>query len=207
MSVSTGLLLSNYPDSTVRLVLLNSSHDLALLFREAQIKGSSIENASTEISGFGVYINSATPTKAVLFADSPKNINDDIRLNAAGFKIGDGLFDTAYSPEDFVRNSLTLKDRYSYKKLCVASSTASENSPVSKQFLCNTVNTIPITSITVSFIRPSQQAHIYVNGTTTNDFDEACIELYSPKSPSEGHVRSVRILRPGVVSTTAKACD
>lgn len=207
MSVSTGLLFSNYPDSTIRLTLLNASHDLALLFREAQIKGSSIENSNTTISGFGIYINSATSSRAILFADSPNNINNDIRTNSAGFAIGDGLYNPAYSPEDTISSALTLKDGYSFKKLCVASSTATENYPTPHPFLCNSVNNDSIKSLTISFIRPSQAAHIYVNNNSLNDFAEACVELYSPKSPKEGHIRSVHILRPGVISTLAKTCD
>lgn len=208
MSVSTGLLLSNYPDSTIRLTLLNSTHDLALLTREAQIRGSAVDSASASIGGYGIFIDSATATKSILFSDSINNINSIIVKNNAGLAIGDGLFDRGYSPSDTIKKTLTLNDRFTYKKLCVASSTASEYiTDPTKPFLCYSVNTVPIRTLTISFTRPSQVAHMYVNNDILNDFSAACVELYSPKSPIPGHTRSVRILHSGVITTSTKTCD
>lgn len=208
MSVSTALLLSNYPDSTIRLTLLNSTHDLALLIREAQIRGSAVDSADATVGGYGVFINSATATKSILFSDSIDNVDAIIVKNSAGLAIGDGLFDRAYSPDDTLKRTLTLKDRFTYEKLCVASSTASEYiTDPTKPFLCDTVNTVPITTLTVSFTRPSQVAHMYINNNIQNDFSAACVELYSPKSPSPGHTRSVRILHSGVITTSTKTCN
>lgn len=209
MSVSTALLLSNYPDSTVRLNLLNYSHNYALLVREAQIRGSSVDSASTTIGGYGVFITTATSGQAALFTDSATDLNDVvIKKNSAGLPIGDGVFNQVYSPNDTIKSVLKLNDGFSFKKLCVSSSTATENVPtVIHPFLCHTVNGSSTRNITISFNRPSQAAHIYLNNETANDYTSACIELYSPKSPIPGHIRSVRVFRAGVITTTATTCD
>ncbi len=207
MSVSTGLLLSNYPDSTIRLTLLNDTHNLALLFREAQIRGSAVDSASTTVGGYGVFLDRATTTKSILFSDSAHNIDNIITKNSAGLAIGDGIYNKGYSPEDMLKDTITLKDGFTYKKLCVASSTAAEYIATPKQFLCNSINGEPISTLTVSFTRPSQVAHMYVNNNVDNDFSAACVELYSPRSPNAGHTRSVRILHSGVITTSTKTCD
>lgn len=207
MSVSTAMLLANYPDSTIRLTLLNNSHNFALLVREAQIRGSAVDSATTTIGGYGILVDKATSSQAILFSDSVDNIANDIRKNSAGLAIGDGVFDKVYSPDDTQKDILTFKDKYIFKKLCVASTTALEYIATPSPFLCASVNTIPINTITISFTRPSQIAHIYVNNLKDNDYLGACIELYSPQSPKPGHVRSVQVLHSGVITTTTKPCN
>ena len=81
MSVSTAMLLANYPDSTIRLTLLNNSHNFALLVREAQIRGSAVDSATTTIGGYGILVDKATSSQAILFSDSVDNIANDIRKN------------------------------------------------------------------------------------------------------------------------------
>ena len=208
MSVSTALLLANYPDSTIRLNLLNYTHNYALLIREAQVRGSSVDYSASTVGGYGVYINSATSGQAILFSDGALDVNGLVfKRNSAGLPIGDGVYDKVFSPSDYVKDTLKLNDGFSFKKLCVASSTASENTPTPKDFLCTKVNGVLTKSITISFARPSQAAHIYLNNDTSSDYTSACIELYSPKSPTPGHVRSVRVFRAGVVTTSQVACD
>jgi prepilin-type N-terminal cleavage/methylation domain-containing protein len=208
MSVSTGLLLSNYPDSTVRLTLLNNNHTFALLLREAQLRGGAVDSASTAIGGYGVFIDkSVKPGQAKLFSDSADNINNIVTTNSSGLAVGDGVYNTTLSPDDTVKDTLKFKDGFTFQKLCVASSTATENIPTPKPYLCDTINGVPILTLDISFMRPSQIAHIFVNGTSSNDFPSACIELYSPKSPIPGHVRSVQVLHAGVITTSSKACD
>jgi len=203
MSISTGLLLANYPDSTLRLTLLNNTHAFSLFLREAQIKGSAFDSTG-DAGGYGVFIDSATPKEAILFSDSYTGVN---LQNASGFDIGDGLYNTSISP-DKTKKTLEFKEGFTFKKLCVASSTATEMSnPPSRNFLCSKVNGETINNLTVSFSRPSQTAHIYINKNSLNDFNSACVQLYSPKSPIEGHIRSVEIYSSGVITTSILKCD
>lgn len=205
MSVSTALLLANYPDSTVRIELLNNVHKFALLIREAQIRGSAVDSANESIGGYGVFIDSATSSQAVLFADG---VGDKSLKNSSGFTIGNGIYDQ--NATDTLKSTLKLKEGFTFKKLCVASSTAT--GPVStKGYLCREItngdNSSKIKTLTISFIRPSQTAHIYVNGSTLEDFSEACIQIYSLKTPTAGHVRSIQVYHAGVITTTATACE
>lgn len=202
MTVATGLLLANYPDSTVRLTLLNSTHNLALLIREAQIRGSAVDTASSTLGGYGVFIDSATSSQSILFGDATAGLG---LTNSAGFSIGDGLYN-ANNSQDVIKNILKLNSGFTFKKLCVGSSTA----PIGIApygFLCDTTNIPPVRSLTISFARPSQTAHIYMNNSTTTDFTSACIQLYSLKTPEVGHIRSVWVFHSGVVTTTTSPCN
>lgn len=200
MSIATVLLLANYPDSTLRINLLNSTHTLALQLREAQIRGSAVDSASGVAGGYGVFISLATPSQSAMFGDSIEGVT---LKNNAGFPIGDGVYNTAVSPTDTIKGTFVLKERFSFGKLCVASTTYSDPN----KYFCNTSYVSPIQSLTIAFIRPSQTAHIYINGTTTVDFPKACIQLFSPKTPNAGHVRSVQVFHSGVITTTATACN
>jgi prepilin-type N-terminal cleavage/methylation domain-containing protein len=203
MAVSTGLLLANYPNSIIKLTLLNNTHSSALLVREAQIRGSAIDSASTTVGGYGVFVDKTYPSKAILFSDNVEGV--DV-TNNAGFHIGDGLYNDVVSP-DVAKDTLQFKEGYYFKKLCVASSTAAEYLLNPQPFLCNTVNGTAINTMTISFNRPSQVAHIYINGNNSNDFTSACLQLYSPKSPEVGHVRALQILHSGVITTKVTSCD
>jgi prepilin-type N-terminal cleavage/methylation domain-containing protein len=202
MSISTGLLLANYPNSTTRIELLNDVHTFALLVREAQLRGSAVDSSANLIGGYGLFVNSATTSQSLFFADG---VGDGTVKNSSGLSIGDGLYDTA---SDTVKSIQKLKDGFSFKKLCVASSTATGPKP--KGFLCSRVNLTDaqnIKNLTISFTRPSNTAHIYVNGESQNDFDAACVQIYSLRTPEEGHVRSVLVYHSGIVTTTATACE
>lgn len=206
MSIATVLLLANYPDSTVRLNLLNNTHSLALQIREAQIRGSAVDSASSTAGGYGVFINSATSTQSILFSDSFSGL--DIK-NQAGLDIGDGLYKTSISPDKIV-STLKLKNTFTFKKLCVSSSTISNPILMAKaphSFYCGSDYPYPISSLTISFMRPSQIAHIYINNSTTTDFASACIQIYSLKTPSPGHIRSVQVFHSGIITTTVTSCN
>lgn len=203
MMVSTGLLLANYPDSTVRIRLLNNTHKTALLIREAQIRGSAIDSDGSTIGGYGFFINLATPTQAIIFSDS---INGVDYTNQAGFRVGDGLYDKSISTTDSIKNTMNLDVGFIFKKICVGSSTANI-SVAPHGFLCN-INNIPnINTLTVSFTRPSQKAYIYINGDRNIEFSSACVQIYSPKTPNVGHVRSIQIYNSGMTTTNVLSCD
>lgn len=200
--VMTGILLENYPESSIRITLLNNTHTLALLLREAQVRGSAVDSSNYVIGGYGLLIDSATSSQAILFGDSVSGLN---LKNSAGFSIGDGLYDKSVSP-DTVKEIFAMKRDFSFKKLCVASSTASLlDAP--RGYLCNATSTPEIKSLTISFSRPSQNAHIYINNSTSTDYTSACVQLYSSESPASGHVRSVLVYHSGMVMTSASSCD
>lgn len=212
MSVSTSLLLANYPDSTIRLTLLNNTHTTSLLIREAQIRGSAIDSGGNDVGGYGVFFNSVTPSKVILFNDNTKDLTGFSlgKKNTAGFDIGDGLYNTNVSLDD-IKSTIQFKDGFTFKKLCVGSSTA-PYAIAPYGYICNGNNLgidgiSSINSLTISFVRPNQTAHIYINNSTENDFPSACIQLYSPKSPETGHIRSVEVYHSGMIATRVLPCS
>jgi prepilin-type N-terminal cleavage/methylation domain-containing protein len=202
MSVSTGLLLANYPESTLRITLLNNTHSFALLVREAQIRGSAVDSVNNTIGGYGVVASLETPLKVEMFSDSVVGLG---LVNSSGLSIGDGVYDSGVAP-DQIKNTLNFKEGFPVKKICIASSTALY-ALAPYGFLCNEDNDPPITSITISYMRPSQEAHIYVNNSTSTDYDAACIQMYSPKSPEAGNIRSMVVYHSGIISTSVNPCN
>ena len=203
MAVATSLLLANYPDSTLRIRLLNNTHNLALFILEAQRRGSAIDTTDDTIGGYGVLMSLTTtantsPNKMALFSDSTGGV--DIR-NGAGIQIGDSVYDITQSPNDKIKSTLEFEDGFPIKKLCVVDVGAPSG------FLCNDNNVPVINTLTVSFSRPSQVAHIYINNSTSTDYMGACIQPYSPKTPASGHVRSVIVYHSGMVTTRMEPCD
>lgn len=200
MVIMTAVLLGKYPEATMKITLANANSALVLLVHEAQQRGSSVDSMNNSLGGYGIYFNRATPADVILFGD---RINAST-LNVQGLPIGNGLYDTG--PINEAKSSTHLQSKYSYEKLCVGSTTA----PLSQApngFLCNATSSPVINTLTVSFSRPSQVAHIYINNSTTTDFASACIQLYSPKSPEAGHIRSLKVYHSGMVITARTSCD
>ncbi len=141
-----------------------------------------------------------------VYVDKGATANDETSSseikNSAGFSIGDGLFTSNQLTGDEEKDVITLKDGFTFKKLCVADNGGS--------LMCGFVDgvpNIPIETLTISFIRPSQTAHIYINNDTVKEYSNACIELNSFKAPTFGHIRSVHVFHSGVVTTTTKPCN
>jgi prepilin-type N-terminal cleavage/methylation domain-containing protein len=194
MITMTVILLADYPNSIMRTTLANSANTLTLLVKEAQVRGSAIDSINSSVGGYGVYISrTGTKQDAILFADTV-----DLNLTRnSGITIGDGLYDNAV---DIKKHTQHLLDRYSFEKLCIYDDDTS-------LFKCNAAVTPAITSLTISFTRPSPIAHIYVNNATTTDYSMACVQLYSPLSPTPGHVRSVVVYHSGMVIPQGTSCD
>jgi prepilin-type N-terminal cleavage/methylation domain-containing protein len=194
MVTMTVLLLANYPESAVRITLINSTHKLALLVREAQVRGSAIDSLNSSIGGYGVHASLATPNQIVLFRDVVAGA-----ASAYGLPIGNGLYETTAPSE--LDSLTTLPNRYIISKLCVGTA---------YPFTCNAYAGTPnITSLTISFTRPNPQPHIYINGSTatSSSYSGACIELRSPKAPLSGHIRSVEVYSSGMIRSLAVGCD
>ena len=191
MMIMTGLLLSNYPESAVRMTLINSVQSTALLIREAQVRGSAVDSANSSVGGYGVYIKIADQSKVILFADSVNG------FNSSGLPIGDGLYQTPPNGLIDETNSTTsLPPTYNITKFCVGQS---------PDTVCSTA---PNSSLTISFTRPSPQPDIYMNDSKTVNYSRACIEFHSPRAGgSIGHIRSVEVYNSGMIRTAISACN
>jgi type II secretory pathway pseudopilin PulG len=205
MGTMSIILLWNYPDSNIRIKLINFTQTVALLIREVQIRGSAIESHNGEFSGYGLHFSIASvasSSEVVLFAD---RVIADNYVN--GILVGDGLMST--STNDEIKSITTFPTGYTISKLCVESGA---------QYYCDATTTPEIQTLTLSFVRPSSQPHIYVNDDkdiviSNNGVDidapytGACIELSTIHAPTEGHVRSVRIQGAGFITTKVTGCE
>jgi prepilin-type N-terminal cleavage/methylation domain-containing protein len=203
MALMSAVLLSSYPDSSVRINLVNLTQSIGLLVREAQIRGSAVDSNNGNEAGYGVYFNLASSSQVMLFADQtiPGNYINGILL-------GDGLY--GRQPVDETSATTTLPDRYTITKLCVGTATG---------FHCNGTTTPAIDSLTISFIRPNPQPKFYINDSTSTvltfvgsgfavptPYTGVCIEVSSPRAPTEGHVRSIRVQGAGFITTSSDLC-
>ncbi len=209
MMIMTTLLFSSYPDSMVRIGLANTSHKISILVREAQVRGSSVDSRSgmnnlNVVSGYGVYVNSLATTSLILFADfagTTQQVNH--------IYVGNGLYDQ--NPVDEKDSTLNLLQSFYISNICVKNSV---------DLYCNSghVNPLPtvnttthIDNLTISFIRPNPRPNIYINNVISS-YDEACIEIRSPKSPVvpkeplAGHVRAIKVSNTGFITTSVKSC-
>ncbi len=208
MVTMSTMLLWNYPDSTMRIKMANFTQSTALIIREAQIRGSAVDSRNGDYAGYGVFFNidGASSSEITLFADEviPGNYVN-------GILEGDGLLSTTTVTE--IKSITTLPAGYSVSKLCVTSGNAS---------YCNASTSPEITTLTISFIRPNSQPHIYVNGSNSLDpeltavpaatllakpYTGACVELSSPHAPAPGHVRSIKIQGAGFITVKVAGCE
>jgi prepilin-type N-terminal cleavage/methylation domain-containing protein len=210
MTVLTTILVYKYPETNVRIQLANSNQEVSFLLREAQIRGSAVDSANGIFGGAGAYFNLATPTQAILFGDSI----DPAIPEPNGLPVGNGLYEESVSfglgTLNEIRATTTFPTDYVISKLCVGGSFP---------FTCNNYGIalpqpVPnIQTLTVSFVRPNPQPHIYINNATTTDYPGACIEMRSPKAPPageefpSGHIRSVQIYNSGSIRTFKGRCD
>ncbi|MFA6608429.1 MAG: type II secretion system protein [Candidatus Paceibacterota bacterium] len=192
MLIMTGVLFMRYPETVKRLTLANMTHTTALLIREAQVRGSAVDSFNSSIGGYGVYMALANPNKLILFGDVV-----DGTLSTYQILVGDGLFQNE-NPVDETKTVTFFPKGYNVTKLCVGSGFP---------FICNTDNTPPITTLTVSFTRPNPQPNIYVNDSKATNYSTGCVELHSPLAPLGGHVRSVQFFNSGMIRTLTTACD
>lgn len=182
--------LSGRPEAIVRLSVTDASSQTELLLRQVQLRGSSINSDRDQYGGAGVFFNRAMSTKAVSFRD---RIDDSIE---ATLGIGNGLYDI--TPLSETGETLTLNRGNKYGKLCVTMSTST--------FLCNGDNVPAVSTLTISFNRPTQRANIYINNQKDVNYSAACIQIDSVKSPLKGYVKSVYIYRSGMIVKSDTEC-
>lgn len=191
MMTMTGVLFIRYPETIKRLTLANLTYTVALLIREAQVRGSAVDSSNSSIGGYGVYFSLANSNKVILFGDSI-----DGTLSPYEIIIGNGLYDI--SPVNESKTVTTLPSGFSVSKLCVGTGFP---------FICNSDNIPSITTLTISLTRPDPRFSIYINDSKTGVFSAGCVELQSLLAPSVGHIRSVQIFNSGIIRTSNTKCD
>ncbi len=195
MGIILGISMSGGPQTLMRVSLADNAHKIELSMRETQLQGSTINSLNNTFGGAGLYFSRATSTRVIKFKD--RAIPDETRA----INIGNGLYDITPTNEKVEEYNITNGHRIG--KLCVATTSPSV-------FYCNAENdpTIPsINNLTVSFSRPKQIAHIYINNSTTTDYAAACIQFDSTRSPAKGFVRSVLIYKSGLISRKVDTCN
>lgn len=192
MAVILGISLSGGPQSIARISLGQDIYQVELLLREAQLQGSSINSLNNTFGGAGLYFDRANSTTTIKFKDRAI-----IDLNRA-ISVGNGLYDK--TPIDEKNSFITTTNRNVIGKLCVATTAPSI-------FFCNTENNPPILNLAVSFNRPKQTAHIYINNSTSTDFAAACIQFDSFRSPAQGYVKSLLVYKSGMITKRMGTCN
>ncbi len=190
MTIILGITLSGGPQSIMRLSLSDNVYQGELMLREAQLQGSAVNSVAGLYGGVGVFIDLATSSELLKFRDRV----DDTIQRAIG--IGNGLYDSG--PIDEKELVFKMSNNHKIGNLCVATGI--------NPFVCSDVNPT-IKTLTVSFSRPKQTAHIYINGNTTTEYSSACIQFDSLKSPEPGFVRSVLIYHSGMISKNPGTCQ
>jgi hypothetical protein len=194
IAVLTFILLSQYPETSTRLTLVNASHTTSLLLREAQVRGSAIDSMNSSLGGYGVYFSLASTSNLILFGDTV----DSSVPKPFGITVGNGIFENG-TPLNETKSITTLPTRYVIRKLCVG---------IGFPFTCNANHNPPITSLTVSFTRPNPAPSLYINNATSSSpVAAACIELVSPRYPLSGHVRNVQVFNSGMIRNDIGTCD
>ncbi|MSR71521.1 MAG: type II secretion system protein [Candidatus Taylorbacteria bacterium] len=201
MGMMMGVLLSSYPETAIRLTLVNVSHTTSLLLREAQVRGSAIDSGNTALTeespygGYGVYVETNNQNNIILFNDfvdpnSPKPL---------GLAVGDGLYQKV-APLNETNRTVLFPSGYFVSKICV-----SNDLPF--VFKCNNLSSPTINNLTVSFTRPNPQPDIYINNSSAVNFSAACIEVRSQRAPATGHVRAIQVFNSGMIRTQTGHCD
>lgn len=196
--VITSVVLASYPEGSIKITLANLNNKVALLFREAQVRGSAIDSGNvtlgteSPIGGYGIFMSLNTPNSVVLFADSV----DTLEPKPYGLSVGNGLYQI--TPINETHSTTLFPAGYTIAKLCVGSG---------YPYTCNTSLTPALNSLTISFTRPSPQPAVYVNGSRTTLYTSACAELRSPRYPGAGHMRSIQIYSSGMIRTGLGPCD
>jgi hypothetical protein len=191
MIVILTITLSGRPEAITRLSLADSISSTELLLRQVQLQGSSVNSINGSFGGAGVFFTRSTSSQVLSFKD---RIDDSV---PSVLGVGDGLY-TA-SPIDEKYEVITFSRTNKIGKLCVSMSTST--------LLCNSENDPAIQSLTISYSRPSTQADIYINNSTSTKYVSACIQFDANKSPTPGYVRSIVVYRSGMITKLMGTCN
>ena len=186
--------LSGVPQAIIRAALSDDAFHIELVLRQTQIEGSAINSLDNTYGGMGVFFTRATTSQVLTFKDSV----DSSIIRAIG--VGNGLYDTAPSDEQKTISLLSKRDYVA--ELCVATSSL-------EPFYCNdaVLGTIPvIQNLTVSFTRPQQTAHIYVNNNSGKDYVSACIQINALAAQGSSFSKSVVVYKSGLIIKKIGPC-
>lgn len=189
MAIILGITMSGGPQAIMRLTLSDNAYQAELLLREAQLQGSAINSISNLYGGAGIFVDLATSSQVVKFRDL---VVPDV---ARPVGIGNGLYEQGIS--EYVSTVKTV-NRHRIGVICVATNT--------NPFICSDDTGVDIKNLTVSFNRPKQAAHIYVNNSTSTDYTSACLQLDSLRTPEKGYVRSIFVYRSGMITRKVSPC-
>jgi prepilin-type N-terminal cleavage/methylation domain-containing protein len=191
MTIILGISISGAPQAVTKLALADNAYQIELLIREVQLQGSSINSFDGQYGGAGIFFDLATSSQVLKFKDRV------VPSITRAIGIGNGLYDSG--PIDEKDGFLIMAGSNRFSKLCVATSTSA--------LRCNGFNVPPIETLTISFNRPKQAAHIYVNGATSTNYTLACLQFDSYRSPENGHVRSIYVYRSGMIIKKFGTCS
>jgi hypothetical protein len=192
MTMILGITFSGGPQSIMKLSLADNVSQAELMIREAQLQGSAINSVGGLYGGMGIFFDRATSSQVLKFKDIVDNSID------RPIKIGNGLYDT--SPTDEKEPPFVFSRNNRLGQLCVATST----SPI----MCNDNYTPHINTLTISFTRPRQTAHIYINGATSSEtYTFACVEMYPQGASSTQFIKSILIYGSGMITKTDARCS
>lgn len=191
MMIILGVSISGAPQAVTKLALADNAYQVELLLREVQLQGSSVNSFDGLYGGAGVFFDLATSSKVLKFKDRV------IPSFTHAVGIGNGLYDAG--PTDEQSDLLVMTGSNRFSKLCVATSTS--------VLKCNTANVPMIRTLTLSFNRPKQTVHIYINGDASIDYTLACMQFDSYRSPENGHVRSIFVYKSGMITKKFGTCS
>jgi hypothetical protein len=191
MTMILMIVLSNGPEVSTRLALANEAYKTELLLRESQLQGSAVNSLAGQFGGVGVFFTRASSTEVLKFKDRV----DTAIVRSIG--IGNGVYDLV--PINEKESILVLSKKNKIGKLCVANGT--------NPFVCNDGFAPPITTLNISYIRPKQTAHIFINSNTGVEYDSACIQFDSVKSPMPGYVKSLLVYKTGMITKKNGTCN
>ncbi len=195
MAIILGITMSGGPQSITRIALAENTYQAELLLREVQLQGSSINSLNNTFGGAGLFFDRATSTHTLKFKD--RAIPDVTRA----ISIGNGIYDSG--PIDEKDSVLITTNRNVIGRLCVATTSPPD-------FHCNADKTtyIPeIKTLSISYKRPKQTAHIYINNSIATDFVAACIQFDSFRSPEQGYVKSILVYKSGMITKKTDTCN
>jgi hypothetical protein len=177
-----------------KLYLSDDILKVELMLRQAQQEGSAVSSLTGNYGGAGVYFSTSTPRTVFSF----KDIIDTSIIRAIG--VGNGVYDSL--PINEKNEVFTLNARDYISKLCVASSSTGP-------FYCNAsvlVTMPPINALTISFTRPKQTAHIYIDTFSNVDYSYACIEFRTTSRLYLLSTKSLYVYKSGMITKKGGSC-
>ena len=173
-AVISSILLANYPEFRSRAALDNTAHEIALVFREAQVYGISVRGQANSFPVYGVHFDPATPSKVIIFTD----------------KDGDNVFAENTNPEkNELLDTFTLIGGEQITKTC------EEGEFKDGALICEDQSK-PNTLFTILFKRPNPDALFYSVGGQSFETPYVSFEV---SNRSGTYKRAVQVYATGQI--------